>query len=84
MNKTKSPARKLVKYLIALPLALLLMAGNSVYAQNQRESEIFTEVEKYPELRFCQILAILKLDEDRIYEESSDTLKKIVKEWGDI
>lgn len=41
-------------------------------------------VEKYPELRFCQILAILKLDEDRIYEESSDTLKKIVKEWGDI
>lgn len=49
MNKTKSPARKLVKYLIALPLALLLMAGNSVYAQNQRESEIFTEVEKYPE-----------------------------------
>ena len=49
MNKTKSPARKLVKYLIALPLALLLMAGNSVYAQNQRGSEIFTEVEKYPE-----------------------------------
>ena len=49
MNKTKSPARKLVKYLIALPLALLLMAGNSVYAQNQRESEIFTEVEKFPE-----------------------------------
>ena len=41
-------------------------------------------VEKYPELRFCQILAILKLDEDRIYEESSDTLKKIVKEWGDV
>ncbi|HMM17122.1 MAG: M56 family metallopeptidase [Petrimonas sp.] len=49
MNKTKSPARKLVKYMIALPLALLLMAGNSVYAQNQRESQIFTEVEKYPE-----------------------------------
>jgi TonB family protein len=49
MNKTKSPARKLAKYLIALPLALLLMAGNSVYAQNQRGSEIFTEVEKYPE-----------------------------------
>lgn len=41
-------------------------------------------VEKYPELRFCQILAILKLDEDRIYEESSDTLKSIIKEWGDI
>ncbi|MDO5522802.1 MAG: M56 family metallopeptidase, partial [Bacteroidia bacterium] len=32
MNKTKSPARKLAKYLIALPLALLLVAGNSVYA----------------------------------------------------
>ncbi|WP_436414252.1 TonB family protein [Petrimonas sp.] len=49
MNKTKSPARKLAKYLIALPLALLLVAGNSVYAQNQKGDEIFTEVEKYPE-----------------------------------
>ena len=49
MNKTKSPAQKLAKYLIALPLALLLVAGNSVYAQNQKGDEIFTEVEKYPE-----------------------------------
>ncbi|OPZ29966.1 MAG: transport protein TonB [Bacteroidetes bacterium ADurb.BinA174] len=49
MNKTKSPARKLAKYLIALPLALLLVAGNSVYAQNQKGDEIFTEVEKFPE-----------------------------------
>lgn len=49
MNKTKSPVQKLAKYLIALPLALLLVAGNSVYAQNQKGDEIFTEVEKYPE-----------------------------------
>lgn len=49
MNKTKSPAQKLAKYLIALPLALLLVVGNSVYAQNQKGDEIFTEVEKYPE-----------------------------------
>lgn len=49
MNKTKSPAQKLAKYLIALPLALLLVAGNSVYAQNQKGDEIFTEVEKFPE-----------------------------------
>ena len=49
MNKTKSPARKLAKYLIALPLALLLVAGNSVYAQNQKGDDILTEVDKYPE-----------------------------------
>lgn len=41
-------------------------------------------VEKYPKLRFCQILTILKLDKDRFYEESTDTLKSIVKEWGDV
>lgn len=41
-------------------------------------------VEKYPKLRFCQILTILKLDKDRFYEESIDTLKSIVKEWGDV
>lgn len=49
MNKTKSPAQKLVKYLIALPLALLLVAGNSVYAQDKKGEEIFIEVEKNPE-----------------------------------
>ena len=47
-------------------------------------SFIHNIVEEYPELRFCQILSILKLDKDRFYEESSDTLKNIVKEWGDM
>jgi len=36
-------------------------------------------VEKYPELRFCQILTILNLDKDRFYEESVDTLQELKK-----
>ena len=36
-------------------------------------------VEKYPELRFCQILTILNLDKDKFYEESVDTLKELQK-----
>lgn len=33
MNKTKSPMVKLAKYIASLPLALLLITANSVYAQ---------------------------------------------------
>lgn len=33
MNKTKSPAFRLAKYFLILPLVLFLMTGNSVYAQ---------------------------------------------------
>ncbi len=33
MNSKKSPLRKLAKYLIVLPLALLLITANSLYAQ---------------------------------------------------
>lgn len=36
-------------------------------------------VEKHPELRFCQILAILNLNKDKFYEESVDTLKELKK-----
>ena len=36
-------------------------------------------VEKYPKLRFCQILTILNLDKDKFYEESVDTLKELKK-----
>ncbi|MFA6360602.1 MAG: TonB family protein [Dysgonamonadaceae bacterium] len=41
MNTNKSPLRKLVKYLSVLPLALLLITANSVYAQtNKMQKEI--------------------------------------------
>ena len=42
MNSKKSPLRKLAKYLIVLPLALLLITANSLYAQtndSQQEPE---------------------------------------------
>lgn len=35
MNKSKSPAKKLAKYLLLLPLTLLLVAANSAYAQKK-------------------------------------------------
>ncbi|HBG41049.1 MAG TPA: M56 family peptidase [Porphyromonadaceae bacterium] len=34
MNKTKSPARKLAKYFLVLPLAFLFVTANSVYARS--------------------------------------------------
>ncbi|MDD3356897.1 MAG: M56 family metallopeptidase [Dysgonamonadaceae bacterium] len=41
MNTNKSPLRKLAKYLSVLPLALLLITANSVYAQtNKMQKEI--------------------------------------------
>ncbi|HKM44314.1 MAG TPA: TonB family protein, partial [Dysgonamonadaceae bacterium] len=40
MNSKKSPLRKLAKYLSVLPLALLLITANSVYAQqNEKNSD---------------------------------------------
>lgn len=35
MNQTKSPGRKLAKYLLMLPLILVLITANSLYAQQQ-------------------------------------------------
>ncbi|MDD2474336.1 MAG: TonB family protein [Dysgonamonadaceae bacterium] len=39
MNSEKSPMRKLTKYLSILPLALLLITANSVYAQQNEPKE---------------------------------------------
>ncbi len=49
MNSKKSPLRKLAKYLIVLPLALLLITANSVYVlQNEPEKEIKPPQEQDP------------------------------------
>lgn len=48
MNKTKSPARKLAKYLAILPMVLLLITANSVYAQDKKGSDILIEADKLP------------------------------------
>ncbi|MDR1517712.1 MAG: TonB family protein [Dysgonamonadaceae bacterium] len=39
MNRTKSPAAKLAKYLTILPMAILLITANSAYAQSTQPSE---------------------------------------------
>ena len=44
MNSNKSPIRKLAKYLSVLPLALLLITANSVYAQTNEPQEPLSEV----------------------------------------
>ena len=65
MKIMKSPMRKLAKYLSVLPLALLLITANSMYAQtNETQQEtppqepvkkegkrdkVFMEVDKQPE-----------------------------------
>ncbi|WP_238867666.1 MULTISPECIES: M56 family metallopeptidase [Proteiniphilum] len=56
MNKTKSPMVKLAKYIASLPLALLLITANSVYAQQAEPQkrisatdEVFVVVEIQPE-----------------------------------
>jgi hypothetical protein len=44
--------------------------------------KLLKEVIVYPDLRFCQILSILKLDSDRFYEEPNvtyNTLKELNK-----
>ena len=49
MNKNKSPMRKLAKYLSVLPLALLLITANSVYAQqNETQQETTPPQEQEP------------------------------------
>ena len=46
MNTNKSPMRKLAKYLSVLPLALLLITANSLYAQqNEPQEEIIPSQE---------------------------------------
>ena len=42
MNKTKSPSRKLVKYIAVLPLFVLLVTANSVYAQKNEPAKTTT------------------------------------------
>lgn len=54
MNKNKSILRKLTKHVRVIPLALLLLTANSVFAQEpvKKESEneeVFTVVDKHPE-----------------------------------
>lgn len=39
-----------------------------------------TVVNRFPDLRFTQILTILNLDKDLFYEESVDTLEHIKKQ----
>ena len=39
-------------------------------------------VERFPQLRFTQILTNLGLDKDLFYEESADTLDNIKKQLG--
>ena len=48
MNTNKSPMRKLAKYLSVLPLALLLITVNSVYAQTNEPQEPLSEVAPPP------------------------------------
>jgi len=35
-------------------------------------------IEEYPDLRFCQILEMLNLNEDKFYQESKDTYDDIL------
>ncbi len=44
MNKTKSPALRVAKYLLALPLLFLFVVANSLYA-GQDETDQLTEIE---------------------------------------
>ena len=48
MNKNKSPMRKLAKYLSVLPLALLLIMANSIYAQTNVVQEPQQEIAPPP------------------------------------
>lgn len=43
MNKSKSPALRLVKYLFILPVCLLLVTSNSVYANQKLSTQSLEE-----------------------------------------
>lgn len=53
MNQTKSPGRKLAKYLLMLPLILVLITANSLYAQQQepqkKKQNMTAQSEKQPQ-----------------------------------
>ncbi len=77
MNKTKSPALRVAKYLIALPLLFLLVVSNSVYA-GQDESVYLSEVgdeniEAVPLLQ-TNDEAMIAAQELRIVQESNVSL----------
>lgn len=44
MNSEKTPIRKLAKYALVLPLALLLITANSVYAQQTKPKKVVEEI----------------------------------------
>ena len=77
MNKTKSPALRVAKYLIALPLLFLFVLANSVYA-GQDESVYLSEVEPVNE----EAVALLQTNDEvmiaaqelRIVQESNVSL----------
>ena len=48
MNKNKSPMRKLAKYLSVLPLVLLFITANSMYAQTNEMQETSKEIAPPP------------------------------------
>jgi TonB family protein len=67
MNKTKSPALRVAKYLIALPLLFLFVVGNSLYA-SQDESAHLSEVTSKIE---TEALLPTKGEETIVAQESS-------------
>ena len=83
MNKTKSPALRVAKYLLALPLLFLFVLANSVYA-GQDESVYLSEVEPMNE----EAVALLQTNDEvmiaaqelRIVQESNVSLETNVSQ----
>ena len=79
MNETKSPARKLVKYLIALPLAFLLVAGNSVYAKNDKSNYAMESQQSSQKKVSKSNYIFTNVEKQAQFVNGSDALLKYIK-----
>lgn len=87
MNKTKSPALRVAKYLIALPLLFLFVVANSVYAgqdETDRLSEVGNENIEAVSLPQMNDEVMIAAQELRIVQESNVSLEpNVSQEPGD-
>lgn len=82
MNKTKSPALRVAKYLIALPLLFLFVVANSVYAgqdESVRLSEVTSDIIDAEALLQTNEYATIVAQESNINQEPGEPIFQVVE-----
>lgn len=78
MNKSKTPARKLAKYLSIIPLVLLLISVNSIYAaQNDLKD---TELQNPPPVKKGSDEVFIVVEEMPVFPGGTEAMNKFLAE----